>query len=107
MVENGVIEIIKCCGFGSLESSHCSCFKRGKSHFEILKSQFYIYISRTFDDVHIFHKIKSCHNKILQIEEKLVDNERMKRKYGCASIMMCIIDLRNFIGIEGVASLAL
>lgn len=67
MAKDGVIEIIECCGFGSLESSYCSCFERGKSHFERLKSYFYISIFYTFDDVHIVHKIKSCHNKILQI----------------------------------------
>ncbi len=70
MAKDGVIEIIECCGFGSLESSYCSCFERGKSHFGTLKSQFYIYISCPFDDVHVFHKIKSCHNKILQILKK-------------------------------------
>jgi hypothetical protein len=35
----------------------------------------------------------------------LVDNERTKRKYGCASTM--IADLKNFIGMEGMASLTL
>jgi hypothetical protein len=35
---DGVIEIIECCGFGSLQSSYCNCFERGKSHFERLKS---------------------------------------------------------------------
>jgi hypothetical protein len=38
MAKDGVIKIIKCCGFGSLENSYCSCFERGKSHFERLKS---------------------------------------------------------------------
>jgi hypothetical protein len=33
MARDGVIEIIECCAFGSLENSYCSCFEREKSHF--------------------------------------------------------------------------
>jgi hypothetical protein len=31
-------KIIECCGFGSLESFYYSCFERGNSYFERLKS---------------------------------------------------------------------